>query len=440
MKVRIGAIGPADSLKVIREVADDDARIELVEFEYFHHEELPNILNKHRYDVAKWIFSGPTPYHYCLELGLITPEEASFPPLHGMAMLGTCLKVMHDHGRFVEKMSLDTVDEHVVHSLFSEYQLSNISFELSSFKGYTDHKELIDFHVSNYRAGNSELALTCLLKVYLELQRLGIPVYRVVPSRMAIKTIFDILFSRAQSHVYEKQKVAIIGVDLLPAGSVTKKTVFSFEENRKVLDLQQELLRLTKMLNGSLIDKGSGTYFIYTTQGDYELLTSETAISFIAEEINMRTSLKFHIGIGAGYTIYDAEQHVQQAFEYATSIEGCKVAFVNEDHVFANLTELKFSYESNYQLPEYWQNVLKKHKYKETIPAKIYHYIKLKNLTHFTSEVTTALLKNTDRNTRRILNEMEQMGLIKSVAEEKSPNRPGRPKKVYELVIEQKVK
>ncbi|ANU09871.1 hypothetical protein BBH88_05945 [Planococcus antarcticus DSM 14505] len=440
MKVRIGAIGPADSLKVIREVADNDPRIELIEFKYFDQEELTSILNKHRYDVAKWIFSGPTPYHYCLELGLITPDEASFPPLHGMALLGTCLKVMQDYGRFVEKMSLDTVNEHVVHSLFSEYQLNNISFELSSFKGYTDHNELIDFHVSNYRAGKSELALTCLLKVYLELKRLGIPVYRVVPSRMAIKTIFDILFSKAQSHVYEKQKVAIIGVDLFYEGRVSKKTVFSFEENRKVLELQQELLRLTKMLNGSLIDKGSGTYFIYTTQGDYELLTFNNTISFIAEEINMRTSLQFHIGIGTGYTIYDAEQHVQLAFEYASSKEDCKVAFVNEDQVFTNLTDLKFSYESNYQLPEYWRNVLKNHKYKETIPAKIYHYVKLKNLSRFTSEVTTTLLKNTDRNTRRILNEMEQMGLIRIVAEEKNLGKPGRPKKVYELVIEEKVK
>lgn len=440
MKVRIGAIGPADSLKVIREVAGNDPRIELIAFEYFNHEELPDILNKHRYDVAKWIFSGPTPYHYCIELGLITPDEASFPPLHGMALLGTCLKVMQDHGRFVEKMSLDTVDEHVVSSLFSEYQLNNISFELSSFKGYTDHNELIDFHVSNYHAGKSELALTCLLKVYLELKRLGIPVYRVVPSRMAIKTIFDILFSRAQSHVYEKQKVAIIGVDLLFEGRISKKAVFSFEESKKMLELQQELLRVTKMLNGSLMDKGGGTYFIYTTQGDYELLTSKNTISFIAEEINMRTSLNFHIGIGAGYTIYDAEQHVQLAFEYAASKEDCKIAFVNEDNVFTNLTLLNYTYESSYQLPEYWQVVLKKHNYKETIPAKIYHYIKLKNFTQFTGEVITALLKNTDRNTRRILNEMEQIGLIRTLAEEHGSGRPGRPKKVYELVIEEKVR
>ncbi|QDY45175.1 hypothetical protein FK545_05755 [Planococcus glaciei] len=56
MKVRIGALGPPDSLQVIREVAELDPRIELVEFEYFGSEELPKILSAHRYDVTQWIF------------------------------------------------------------------------------------------------------------------------------------------------------------------------------------------------------------------------------------------------------------------------------------------------------------------------------------------------------------------------------------------------
>ncbi|PPA71683.1 hypothetical protein [Jeotgalibacillus proteolyticus] len=193
------------------------------------------------------------------EKNLITEEETSFPPLHGMALFGTCLQVMQKKGKFVPKMSLDIVDEKTVHSLFDEYRLDSISFELRSLKGYTD------------------------------------------------------------------------------------------------------------------------------------------------AEMNMN----------------------------------CSIAYVNEERVIRNLS----SPESNslteaYQLPDYWKGILKEHNYRENIPAKIYQYMRLKNVPFLTSDLITSILKNTDRNSRRILSDMEQMGLIQSVTEEKNSGKPGRPRKIYELVIE----
>lgn len=439
MKVRIGAIGPPDSLRNIREVASLDPRIELVEFAYFGSEQLPEILGKHRYEVKQWIFSGQAPYYYCLDNGLISEKEASYPPLHGMALLGTCLQVMQEKDKFISRMSLDTVDKPTVKSLFTEYNIDKISFELLSYEGYKDYDEIINFHVENYRSGKVEIALTCLLKVYLALQKLGIPCYRVVPSKLAIKTVFDLLVSRAQSHVYEKQKVAIIGFQLFEEGKAAKKAVYSFTEKQKELELEQELLQLAKKLNGSLINKGSGVHFIYTTQGDYELLISEQSFYKFATEIKMRTSPNLHIGVGSGYTIYDAEQHVQLAFEHAAEADSGEIVAVNEEGTPYNLIERQFAEGSrSLQLPAYWKTVLKEHNYREHIPMKVYQYVKLKNMTSFTSDIMTVLLKNTDRNSRRILSELEKMNLIRAIPEESNSGKRGRPKKIYELVMEEK--
>ncbi|WP_416145413.1 hypothetical protein [Planococcus koreensis] len=436
MKVRIGAIGPPDSLQIIREVAQLDSRIELVEFEYFGSEQLPGIMSKHRYEVTQWIFSGQTPYHYCLEKGLITEQEASYPPLHGMALLGTCLQVMQEHGRFVSHMSLDTVDEGIVKSLFSEYHLDKINFELLSYQGYKDYDEIIDFHFQNFKAGKAEVALTCLLKVYLALRKLGIPCYRVVPSKLAIKTVLDLLVSRAQSHVYEKQKVVIIGFQLVEGGRVCKKTVYDFAEKQKELELELELLQIARKLNGSLINRGGGVHFIYATQGDYELLIAERTFSKMVNEITMRTTLDFHIGIGSGYTIHDAEQHVQRAFEYANEEAAGTIIYVDEEGINTGaLGKDNTNALPNLKLPVYWEAVLKTHGYRENIPMKVYQYVKLKNIPYFSSEMMSSLLKNTDRNSRRILSELEQMGLIRSLKEDLNQGKRGRPKKVYELVL-----
>lgn len=436
MKVRIGAIGPPDSLQIIREVAELDSRIELVEFEYFGSEELPGIMAKHRYDVTQWIFSGQVPYYYCLERGLISDKEALFPPQHGMALLGTCLQVMQDQGRFVSKMSLDTVDGAVVNSLFSEYRLDKISFSLMDYQTYKDYDEIIRFHFENFKSGKTEVAITCLLKVYLALQKLGIPCYRIVPSKIAIRTVLDLLVSRGQSQVYEKQKVAIVGFELIGEGGMPKKAVYNFEEQQKELEFELELLQIAKKLNGTLINKGSGTHFIYTTQGDYEMLISERPFAQMADEINLKTSLRFNIGIGSGYTIHRAEQHVQQAFEYDGIEDGRKIIYVDEDGILTSqFGSQGEAYSLSIALPAFWNQVLKEHGYREHIPLRIYQYIKLKNIPQFTSDMITSLLKNTERNSRRILSELEQMGLIRVLEEENPSGKRGRPKKMYELVL-----
>lgn len=440
MKVRIGAIGPPDSLQIIREVAGGNPRIELVEYEYFGSEELPGILSKHRYDVPQWIFSGQVPYYYCLERGLISENEAMFPPQHGMALLGTCLQVMQEQGRFVSKMSLDTVDGAIVNSLFSEYHLDKVSFSLLSYKGYREYDEIIRFHFENVQSGRAEVAITCLLKVYLALQKLGIPCYRIVPSKVAIKTVLDLLVSRAQSQAYEKQKVAIVGFELVGEEGNPKKAVYNYDEQQKELEFELELLQVAKRLNGSLIHKGSGTHFIYTTQGDYELLISERPFSQIADEINLKTSLQFNIGIGSGYTIHGAEQHVQQAFEFEGIANGRKIIYVDEDGTSSS----QFGGQGtdampNITLPAFWDKVMKENGYREHIPLKIYQYIKMKNISNFTSDVITPLLKNTERNSRRILSELEQMGLIRVLEEENPSGKRGRPKKMYELVLEEEM-
>lgn len=436
MKVRIGAVGPADSIEVIRQVAALDNRIELVEFEYSAAEQLPHIIRKHRYEVTQWIFSGPIPYEYCVNNGLITPEEASYPPLHGMALLGTCLQVMHDQGQFIENMSLDVVDESIVQSLFSEYQLHNIKFELHHYDGTVNYDELIDFHVQNYRSGKTKVALTCLAKVYWELTALGIPCYRVKPSKLAIQTIFNLLVSRAKSHVYEKQKVAVVGFELLKAERKSKKADYSFYEREKELEFEQELLQVAKKLNGALINKGRGIYFIYTTQGDYELLFASSSIMNIGKEISLRTSLDVQIGIGSGYTIHGAELNTQTAFEYVTENQEMKAIYVDEGGVIVDLSDSKIiDSETGNQLPDYWLDILTQHNYREAIPAKIYQYIKLKNIPYFSSELITGLLKSTERNSRRILSEMEHMGLIREAAEEIKSGKRGRPKKIYEFVL-----
>ncbi len=429
MKVRIGAIGPRDSLNQIKEVARVDSRIELVEFEYFHQDELEHILKKNRYDVTQWVFSGQTPYYYALDKGWIVEEEGSFTPLHGIAFLGTVLKIFLERREITTSISVDTMDGKMIQQVLKEYDLNSLSFEFFSYDRYRTYEEIIDFHVRNFNEKKTEVAVTCLVTVHQALKEKGIPCFRIIPSQLAIQTIFDLLVSRATSQVFEKSKIAIVGFELQNDEMITASN--TYDSTRKRLSVELAMLKVAEKLNGTLVDSKEGRFYIYTTYGDFELLHLNQSISKLVHEVELKTSVELKIGIGSGHTVYEAMQNVELAFgNYRNRIDQ-KIFFVDQTKKVSDLSSKSDTYFTVEKLPKEWKKVLAEHNYTPTIPAKIYHFIRLKEIQSFNSELITSILKNTDRNTRRILNELVQMGLLEVTEEE--TGRRGRPKKIYSL-------
>ncbi|KAB2336738.1 hypothetical protein F7731_10315 [Cytobacillus depressus] len=432
MRIRIGAIGPRDSLDKIKEVAIEDSRIELVEFEYFHSDELEHLIQNNRYDVTQWIFSGQTPYYYALHNGWITEEEGYYPQLHGMGLLGTILKIFLERGEVTTALSLDSVNEHTVQLVSREYNLNSLHFELLPYNQFRTYEEIIDFHMQSYIKKKTEVAVTCLLTVYDELKKRGIPCYRIVPSHLAIQNVFNLLVSRAKSQIYQKSKVAIMGFELADPTALDSRNVYESRKNKLIAEL--ELVSVAEKLNGVLSEAKDDRFHIYTTYGDVELFNSSQSLNDLVKEFELKTSLNLKVGIGSGYTIDSAMEHVGLAFESLDSLSNHSIPFVNQEKKVIDLSKENTTYFTVENLPDSWKKVMKENNYTPTIPAKIYHFIKLKRIEHFDSDLITSLLKNTDRNSRRILNELEQMGLLQ-VCKEESTGKPGRPKKVYTLML-----
>jgi len=432
MKIKIGAIGAADSLNKIMEVAKRDPRIEVIGFEYTNYEELSTILEPNRYKVDQWIFSGQTPYYYAIEHGLITPEEASFPALHGISFLGTYAHVIENQDRIIRNISLDTVDEKTVQLVLDEFSIHDISIKFYPYNDYRPHEEIVNFHVSHYEKGETEVALTWLYWVYLELKDRGIPCYRLVPSQLAIQTVLDLLASRANTHVYEKSKVVILGFDIWEHG----EEYSVYENHKQRLELELELLELAEKFNGTLREEDNGRFYIYTTHGDFELLLDNHSLIQTIRGIELSSELRINVGIGSGYTVIDAKKHSNFACEKVKLLRGSQILYVNEEKQLMDYSADQNPSVEYGNIPEFWRNVLEDHDYSPFIPEKIFNYVQLKRIEQFGSELITNLLKNTDRNTRRILTDLEKMGLVEVVGEESSGKR-GRPKKIYQIVSKQ---
>jgi len=192
------------------------------------------------------------------------------------------------------------------------------------------------------------------------------------------------------------------------------------------------MLKVAEKLNGTLESKRSGRFHIFTTYGDFELLHANQPFNELLKEVELQISFDLKVGIGTGYTVFDAMENVEFAFNNYNSTIANNIIVVDQDKKPFNLSSGMATYFTVEKIPDSWKKILEENNYTPTIPAKIYHFVKLKQINQFNSELITGLLKNTSRNTRRILSELAQMGLLE-VFDEESSGKPGRPKKVYRL-------
>ncbi len=83
----------------------------------------------------------------------------------------------------------------------------------------------LPFHQELYESGKTDVALTCVRSVYLELKKRGVPVYRVLQSDLSIYSALSHLRERAFAKQFEKKQFVILGVEILYPKKIDSKSI-----------------------------------------------------------------------------------------------------------------------------------------------------------------------------------------------------------------------
>lgn len=427
LKIRLGVIGPADSIEIIKEAVKEFDEIILLPFPYMEMEEIVEIILENKRYVDQWFFSGQAPYDYAVIKQLIQEEEGLFAPLNSNSLNKTLLEAQLQEQKVIRCASLDTIQPRDFPNL--EF-LSGLEFNTLSYKGYYPIQEIVDFHLTAFQEGQVEVAITCVKEVYTKLKSLGIPCYKVAPDSIAIRLIVQYLNQRGVSQLYRKAQIAILAIEIVQSGW---EGHYSYKMKHQELDLKKLLLNYAERINGSYVEIGDGRYFIYTTRGEAELQQSENSLLGLINESELHSKLRIRIGLGYGITSLEAEQNARLAIQYARGKEEKIIVLVDENK---KITESKgqdhsISYD-NRKVSDQWNELLA---LADVGPGTVDRILSLA-LHYRKSEVTSrelaAWMNSTERNARRILTELENVGLAKITGEEQSGQR-GRPRKVYEL-------
>lgn len=435
MKIRVGVVGPSDSVKQMMKVGESYPDLNFIPFVYENTEETEQIILKNKEWVDQWLFSGQAPYYFALSKELICEDEATFTPLNGASLLAVLLQAFLDEGHILKRFSLDTIQEEEIEKGLDSLVNHNIIFHLNAYEGYMPSNEIIHFHKKLYEAGKIEAAITCLNNVYQELTAMKIPVYRLVQSELTLRRSLEHIREKGHVNWYKKSQLVIIGIDIIRSSLSNEERHLSYKLKHQELELKKVLLQVAEKMNASIVQIGDGLHYIYTTRGELDLYMSSQSILSMRDEIYIHSKLYVRIVVGYGLTVLDAEESVGIAFEHAREYKGPVVITVNEEKDVKVLMEDgdEISYHTR-NIGNEWEKFFKDAGISLKIVSKIdslsAHYQK----TAITSQDLAHWLKSTDRNARRILMEMEKIGLAKVVGEE-SGHR-GRPRKIYELQLE----
>ncbi|WP_430790382.1 hypothetical protein VBD025_06315 [Virgibacillus flavescens] len=426
MKVRIGVIGPADSMQRIMYVAQECDDVEFIPCIYKNLSDINALLEKNKGYVDQWLFSGVLNFTYASEMKLITDEIASFPPLHGSSFFGTLLEAQLNEKKVYEKVSIDTIAEEELAKILSYYKLESLHYYSTPFKGYQHTSSFIDFHKQLYDEGKIEVVITPIKETYFGLKKLGIPVYRVTPSYLSIQLTIQLLRERAQSNRYKNAQMAVVGCKIEFNSEKQDDLYYSFKMKHFELDLKRSLLLLTEKVNGSLMHLGDGLFFIFTTRGEIKGET-EMELFHLINDVKAQSNIKMEIAVGLGETVSQAEQNVRYGFRNSKTEESTIVMIdENQSISLKNPRETDFSYKTMEINKD--QNSVN-----PAVISKIQSYVNQYNRSEFTSQDLSRWLKSTERNGRRILTLLDQANIIEACGKAQQSER-GRPRKVYRFI------
>jgi hypothetical protein len=438
VKIRVGVVGPQDSVTEIMKAGEHFQELSLIPYVYERTEETESIINRNKEFIDQWFFSGQAPYYFALSKGLISENDGSYTPLNGSSLLGTLLEAFVKERKILYKLSLDTIMMEEIESVKNQFSIHDLSFISNEFYGYSPAEDIIQFHKQLFDKGRVDAAITCIHSVYTALKAMGIPVYRVFQSELAVHRALGFIKERAQSTWYRNSQLVIVGIEAIYPSPSGRNNQMSFKIKHQELELHRTLLDFVEEINGSIVQMGDGLFYLYSTRGELELYTKNHSASTLIDECYVNSNLFIRIGIGFGSTVLEAEEHVRLALGKAREEKGSVIMVINEDKEVTSITESEdrqVAYQTR-ETGEIWRERFKDADISSQIVSKIYSLSHHYHKDTLTSQDLARWLKNTERNARRILSEMERIGVARVTGEESTGR--GRPRKVYELLLPDK--
>ncbi|MEW4371110.1 GTP cyclohydrolase IIa [Paenibacillus kandeliae] len=437
MTYRFGVIGPQPSVEHILEItASMGEDVQFIPYIYNHPQEIPDILERNRIGLKGWFFSGPIPLSVAQPY-LQKHELAVYCKPAGSALYKAMVQMMNAQDVRSQPYSIDMIrsEDLDLHESFAELGIPMDGLPVRIFDGTEEPNHIVQFHLELWKSGKSVAALTCMHFIYSELQKHGMPVYRLMITRQDIRQAAQLLIQQARSSYFKDTQIGmqIVEADLL--GASTRGNGSRYSVQYAELKMQQRILQLCERLDGIMVHNGVGSYQMISTRGAIERELGR--LRQTVEQMELEADMPMSVGIGYGDTAFTASNHAMRALQHARHNRQQLLVIVQDNGDIREIDkdEGEWSYASRSLDSELLEKLNE-----ANISVKTYRKIEAltrhMNWDGFTTTQLAQHLSMTIRNAQRIMSSLCYIGLAEIDGEEQQSVR-GRPRKIYRLRREQ---
>jgi GGDEF domain-containing protein len=432
MEIRIGIIGPSDIVQAVMDVGQEFVGISLDPLIYQNEEEAPALAKEFEKQGDVIIFTGPIPFHLVRQK--FKPRIPTLYVPNTSEALITCLfKAACFDGKNVEKASIDYLSKRSVQESYAglEFGIDNVIVEEGL--GFPSTDEIIAFHHQLFEAGRTELIVTGLRSAYDRLCVLGLPAYRLKPTRAAIRETFQlaILEAKALRNKATQATVGILNIDNFSEWASTTKSEYEIQKAK--LHLHKIVLEYVQSIQASMTYLGGDEFVIFATRGALEETTNFYEVAPLIAHVRGELPFTISYGLGLGITAAEAEKNSRSALARAKEVGGnsCFV-FTEDGKVLGPLgTEQQLEYVQRSQDERIIKAANAARLSVMTI-SRLDALMRKKGRASLTANDIAEGFGITLRSGRRILASLEQASLAQAVGEEQPIGR-GRPRQVFKI-------
>lgn len=428
----VGVIGPHPSVKRILDVAKEfEDEMSFQPFTYKSAHETAQIVRDYHQHVDAWLFSGPIPY------AIAKAELDDHESLFGIFFLESgfyqsFLNLLYQKGRLLEKISIDIPDDaDVANEALQQLNMKPDDVYIKKFEAHIDYMELYQFHKALWVDGKIDGVLTCYPQVQELLEKDGIAAQWISTTRLETYQTLQILAEKARTSYFKSTQIAVCIVETLGLEIDIQADSLSFDMQYTDLKMNEELLFLSRELNGSFLKIGDGSYIIFSSRGELEhkIQVLQHTIQKLTRAWN-RTVLA---GIGFGDSALTAELNARRAVQHSKQDKTEKIIIIdNQGKIVEYINEkenLSYSSASN---DEKLVKKLQAHHISVQTFEKVKACVERKRWKEFTTKDLALQLNMSDRNAQRIISSLCKAGVVKNIGEERKQSK-GRPNKLYTL-------
>lgn len=433
--MKIGVVGPAESLELIQSVIKKDRiPIEVVELEYQVYTQAAAMVEQQQPFLDALFFAGPLPFRYVSNYVRPTIPWEYVPP----NMLSVAYALIK--ATITEKANLSRIStDSYTRQMFSE-AYEEIGIEIEDFtilcaadrifrEGYIDYLE--EFHYNCYHSGQATCCITGICEVKQRLKQRGVPTAMVQISYETIALQINKLRLSYAERALSMGDGAMMAVIAVSVTLVEDHTIFSqspialLQRKNKIAEI---VYTFAQTLGSAVVQDQEGRFFLFSSQKLLEIETENFhRIRLMDQLATTELVSQVYMGIGVGETSQLAKYHAETALRNAYSSRTTCSYLVRGQSIYGPI--VPFS-PAQPQAPtqQHLLSISKRAGISLRSLEQLELVIRQYGLEYVTPVQLSQLSGLSARNMNRILNRLEDAGFVTVVGKETRVDmgRPGR--------------